>query len=62
LKHELGNPFPLDYYYPEVFFRDRPKVVPSPWEKMERAFLLRAFLETPLRKVKRRLWQGKVGY
>lgn len=28
-----GIPFPPDFYYPEVFFRPRPKTVPSPWVK-----------------------------
>ena len=62
IKHELGNPLPKDFYYPEVFFRERPKFVPSPWNRMTPAFYLRAFLETPLRKIKRRVLKGKVGY
>lgn len=62
IKHELGNPFPKDFYYPEVFFRERPDFVPSPWNRMTYSFYLRAFLETPLRKIKRRVLSGKVGY
>lgn len=62
LKYELGIPFPLDFYYPEVFFRPRPEFVPSPWIKMSNEYRKRAFMETPLRKVKRRLYHGKVGY
>ena len=62
LKYELGEPFPKDYYYPETFFRPRPKFIPSPWVVMDTNFLVRAALETPLRKFKRRIWQGKVGY
>lgn len=62
LKYELGGPFPKDYYYPEAFFRPRPAFVPSPWIRMDNNFLLRAALETPLRKIKRRIWQGRVGY
>lgn len=30
--YDLGIPFPKDFYYPEVFFRNRPEIVPSPWE------------------------------
>lgn len=60
-KYELGIPFPRDFYYPEVFFRPKPKIVPSPWEKMSRGFITRAFFETPVRKIKRRLI-NKVGY
>jgi hypothetical protein len=62
LKHELGNRFPLDYYYPEVFFRKKPKIVSSVWRRIEKDFFLRALAETPLRKIKRRIWLGKVGY
>lgn len=60
-KYELGIPFPLDFYYPEVFFRPRPEIAPSPWEKTDAKFKVRAALETPLRKIKRRLVK-KVGY
>lgn len=62
IKHELGISFPLDYYYPEAFFLERPAGVPSPWTKMDKRFYLRALLETPLRKVKRRIIKGKSGY
>lgn len=62
LKHELGEKFPLDFYYPEVFFKDRPSVVSCVWKKMDTKFYLRSLAETPLRKVKRRLWKAKVGY
>ena len=61
-KYELGNSFPKDFYYPEVFFRPRPKIAPSPWIRMDTKFFMRAAFETPLRKIKRRVWQGKVGY
>jgi glycosyltransferase involved in cell wall biosynthesis len=61
-KFELGEAFPKDFYYPEAFFKDRPAIVPSPWEAMSKSFKFRAFFETPLRKIKRRLWKGKVGY
>lgn len=62
LKYELGIPFPRGFYYPEVFFRPRPDVVPSPWGKMDLSFLLRAAIETPLKKLKRRIMPAKVGY
>lgn len=61
-KYELGVPFPKDYYYPEVFFRKRPEIVDSVWERMDASFYLKALLETPLRKVKRKLFRGKTGY
>lgn len=60
-KYELGTPFPLDFYYPEVFFRDKPEIVPSPWVKMDNRFKTIAALQTPLRRLKRRIVK-KVGY
>lgn len=62
LKRELGEKFSLDFYYPEVFFRDRPEIVSSPWDIMSSQFKFRAFFETPPRKIKRRIWWGKAGY
>lgn len=62
LKHELGISFAKDFYYPEVFFRDRPDIVPSPWLRFDKHFLLRSFVETPLRKVKRRYLKIPIGY
>ena len=59
LKHELGREFPRDFYYPEVFFRQRPDIVPSIWEKMSAGFLAKSLIETPLKKFKRRILQGK---
>lgn len=62
LKYELGISFPRDFYYPEVFFLERPDIIPSPWIKFDRAFMKRSLIETPLRKIKRRIIKGKVGY
>jgi hypothetical protein len=62
LKQEIGNPFPRDFYYPEVFFRPRPGIVTIPWKVMNFKFKAFSFLKTPLRKIKRRIWWGKVGY
>lgn len=61
-KYEVGLDFSLDYYYPEVFFRPRPLIVPNIWEKMSADFRLRAQVETPLKKIKRRALPKKVGY
>jgi glycosyltransferase involved in cell wall biosynthesis len=62
LKYELGEGLPLDFYYPEALFGDIPDFVPSPWGVIPKSFKFRAFFETPLRKIKRRIWKGKVGY
>ena len=61
-KYELGIPFPPDFYYPEVFFRSRPEIVPSIWERMNRLFYSRALIETPLRKLKRKVMPKRIGY
>lgn len=62
LKHELGIPFPGDYFFPESFFLDRPKIVPFVWKPMTFGFWLRSLIETPLRKIKRSLLPVKEGY
>lgn len=54
-KYEIGEEFPKDFYYPEVFFRPRPSIVPSPWKTMGLKYKLNAFWQTPLKKIKRRL-------
>lgn len=54
-KYELGIPFPKDYFYPEVFFRKRPQAVPSPWVTRSKEYFIRSFIETPFRKIKRRI-------
>ena len=62
LKYELGVSFPYDFYYPEVLFISKPKIVPSVWIKMDKAHLIRAAIQTPFKKIKRRLFHGKTGY
>lgn len=61
-KYELGLEFPKDFYYPESLFRDRPNFIDSPWQTITNKYKFRAFFETPLRKIKRKLVEGKVGY
>lgn len=58
LKYENGIPFPADYFYPEVLFRRRPKIVPSVWEKKSQIYTARAAIETPIKKIRRRLGIG----
>lgn len=63
LKYEMGVEFPKDFYYPEVFFRPRPEIVPSPWIKRSLGYTIRAAFETPLKKIKRRIIKKtKAGY
>lgn len=62
LKYELGIPFPKDFYYPEAFFKSRPEFIEGPWEVMGAGFKLRALIETPLKKIKRKILPDRVGY
>ncbi len=55
-KYEIGQSFPRDFYYPEVFFRQKPLNIPSVWKKMSGKYLARALLETLFKKVKRRIF------
>lgn len=55
IRHEMGIKFAEDFKYPEVFYRERPEIVASPWGKMSTSFKIRSAFETPLRKIKRRL-------
>ncbi|MFA6533527.1 MAG: glycosyltransferase [Patescibacteria group bacterium] len=62
LKYEIGEKFPLDYYYPESFFINKPDFISSPWAVMPNGFRFRSFLETPFKKIKRRFFNKNVGY
>lgn len=57
VKAELGNRFPLDFYYPESFFKKRPGFIKSPWGVMNGEFKFKAFFATPLRKLKRNIFK-----
>lgn len=61
-KYELGISFPYDYYYPEVFFRPKPNNVANVWKPRDKKYYLQALWQTPLKKLKRRLIPGKIGY
>ncbi len=55
-KYEIGIPLPKEIEYPEVFYLERPKIVPDPWLKMGWLEWVRGAIQTPLKKMKRRLW------
>lgn len=61
-KVELGTEFALDYFYPEVFFRKRPEIVPNPWVRQNKKYVIRAKIITPIKQIKRRIFPGGVGY
>lgn len=54
-KHEIGEPLPLDYYYPEVFFRPGPLLASDIWRPMSFSFKLHSYLETPFKMIKRNI-------
>lgn len=62
LKYDKGIGFPKDFFYPEVFFREKPEIIPSPWIKRNKYFEVRSFFETPLKQFKRRYLPKKTGY
>jgi glycosyltransferase involved in cell wall biosynthesis len=61
-KFELGIPFPVDFYYPEVFFKPKPDIVDSPWTRRDFCYILRAGIELPFRETKRKIVKNRSGY
>lgn len=55
-KSELGDPFPVGFKYPEVFYQSYPQFVPSPWVKITGIKLFKSQLLTLLRKINRRIF------
>lgn len=55
LKYEIGERLPYDYFYPEVFFLDKPEIVPGPWKIMKSSFRLKSMIQTPIKKIRRRV-------
>lgn len=54
-KYELGLKLPKDFIYPKVLYEAPPGFVLSPWKKMSTYYKLRSFVETPFKKIKRKL-------
>lgn len=57
-KYELGIPFPKTFTFPSVFYLSKPQIVPSLWKRASFLYKVRATIETPLKKIKRRLKHG----
>lgn len=62
LKFDVGHEFPLNYYFPEVFFRLAPSIVPSPWEVRDSLFTRKAYMEHLPKMIKRKFVVGSSGY
>lgn len=59
-KYEIGKKFGGDFTYPSVFYLSYPKQVPSPWRKPSLGYKVRSLIETPLKKIKRRVLSKKL--
>lgn len=53
-KYEIGEKFPENFKYPEVFYLSYPKIITSPWKKNSGLNLVKGRILTPLRKIKRK--------
>lgn len=58
-KFDLGVPVSLNFYYPEVFFQDRPLEIASPWQTRSLDFVAISLLQKPFKIVKRVLGLNK---
>lgn len=62
-KFSKGNKFTKDFYYPEVFFLERPKIVCNIWRKRNVNYEVRASVFDLMRSVKNKLpLKEKSGY
>jgi glycosyltransferase involved in cell wall biosynthesis len=61
-KYEMGLEFARDFYYPESLFTEKPNLIASPWKLRSMKYKVWAGLITPLRNIKRRIWEGNAGY
>lgn len=56
-KYELGTKVKRDFKFPEVLNGDYPQFIKSPWTKISGGSLLLSKVLTPLRKVKRKIYE-----
>jgi len=59
-KLELGIPFPPQTQYPEVFNLQRPMMVADPWIEIKACDWVKSVLQTPLKKLKRKLTKDEI--
>lgn len=57
-KYELGIKFAQEFKFPQSFYLELPSIVKSPWEKPNFLYQLLALIQTPLKKIKRRIKIG----
>lgn len=51
-KYEIGKSLATDFYFPESFFKEKPKMVSSPWKVRSNRYLISAFFQRPLKIIK----------
>jgi len=54
-KYEIGIHFLKNFKFPEVLYLDKPSIVLSPWQKSSIVYKVVASLQTPFKKIKRRI-------
>lgn len=54
-KYELGHKLAPNFRYPEVFYQHRPQIVPDPWRSASLTDQILGFIQTPLKKIKRKI-------
>ncbi len=54
-KYELGISFSKNFKLPSVFFKKYPSIVKNPLKKISLKYQLSALIQTPLKKIRRRL-------
>jgi len=55
-KMELGISFPKSFKYSEVFYKNRPNQVMTPWVKRSNLETLVSFIQTPAREARRKIF------
>jgi glycosyltransferase involved in cell wall biosynthesis len=62
-KYELGNVFPLDFYYPEAFLKEGYVNQICPWVKMSKRYFIKSLCIKPMKQIKRNFFNSnKSGY
>lgn len=55
-KYEWGHPMPGSFEYPKCFYLPRSEIISSPWKKRGLGYVLNASWQTPLKLIKRRVF------
>lgn len=61
-RYEIGQRFGREFAYPAAFYLPRPAVVPSPWQTAGLSYWLNAAWQTPLKRLRRKIFNLPSGY